>query len=122
MTNVLQHPAKRFFTALISVPAWFFAIALPLSLAWCLVLGIIDNEADQSKPFFERYANPLMWLWYGLPTFVSMLWLMSVAMKQKHSVMLGALWSIPLGCLLGTVIALPAFAVVFGFMRLTGLA
>lgn len=81
MNIIQQHPAKRFLTTLSAVPKWFYAFALPLSLGWCLLLGIMDNEADQTKPFLERYTQPLMWLWYGLPAFVSMLWLMSIAVR-----------------------------------------
>jgi hypothetical protein len=116
------NPIKRFVTSLVNVPMSFYILALPVSLAWCLVLGIIDNEADMSRPFLERYLDPLMWLWYGLSVYVSILWLASIAKRRGQNFGQTLAWTIPLGCVLGTVIGLVAFALVFGFMKLTKLA
>jgi hypothetical protein len=115
-------PIKRFVTSLVNVPMSFYILALPLSLAWCLVLGVIDNESDASRPFLERYLDPLMWLWYGLPVYGSILWLASIAQRRGHSCWQTVVWTVPLGCILGTIIGLVAFAIVFGFMKLTKLA
>ena len=115
-------PIKRFVTSLANAPMSFYFLALPVSLALCLVLGIIDNEADLGRPFLERYLDPLMWLWYGLPVYISILWLASIAKRRRHHFWQTLAWTIPLGCLLGTVIGLVAFALVFGFMKLTKLA
>ena len=123
MEAMMTHPFRRFIATLENVPRWFYAVAIPISLAWCLILGIIDNEADIGRPFLERYLDPLMWLWYGLPVLLAILWLMGIAIRYNHGLGLGMLWAIPAGCLFGTAIALGIFFVIFGFMRLmTGFA
>lgn len=103
-------------------PLRIYAVSITSALIWCYVLGIIDNESDSTQTFLVRHFDLYGFLWYGVPVAVCILWLVGSAARRGHNLNKALLWTIPLGCVAGTAIALIVFAIVFGFMKLTGIA
>jgi hypothetical protein len=114
-------PMKYFFAKLTQLPFVVYAASILSAVVWCMVLSMIDNEAPETVTFFEKYL-PAMSLLYGIPIAACIV-CFTIAIQQRGYRSVQTLkWSIPLGCLCGTVFTLLVIGTFYGWMKLTGTA
>lgn len=113
---------KEFFAEILRLPFAVYIASLLASVVWCIILGIIDNEAPTTATFIERYLDLMAWLWYGLPVTICILWLTVVIRRRGYRPLSALRWSIPLGCLCGTLLGLVIIGTIYGWIRLTNFA
>lgn len=98
------------------LPFFVYAASMFAAVVWCFLLSMLDNEAPTTTAFFERYM-PAMFLMYGIPIMISILWFTRAVQKRGYTPHKVLLWSIPLGCLCGTVFVLLAIGVMVVWMK-----
>jgi hypothetical protein len=113
---------KRFISKLATLPVLVYAASILSAVAWCVLLGIIDNETPDTATLLQRYLDPMALLWYGLPVGLCILCFTIAVQERGYRPVQALKWSIPLGCLCGTVFALLVFGILYGWMKLTGTA
>jgi hypothetical protein len=119
MDTIKGVPMKHYFAKLAQFPFPMYAASILSAVVWCMVLSMIDNEAPKTAVFFEKYL-PAMSLLYGIPIAACILCFTIAVQERGYRPVQTLKWSIPLGCLCGTVFALLVFGILYGWMKLTG--
>jgi hypothetical protein len=112
---------KHFFAKLRQLPFVVYASSILSAVVWCMVLSMFDREAPATAIFFEKYL-PAVFLLYGLPVVACILWFTIAVQERGYRSVQALKWSIPLGCLCGTVFTLLVFGVLYGWVKLTSAA
>jgi hypothetical protein len=95
-------------------PLSVYTASILAAVAWRFILSLVDNEAEAltTESFMRRYI-PAIFVMYGIPIVTTILWLTRAVQKRGYSTRKALLWSIPLGCLCGTVFVLLAIGVYY---------
>jgi hypothetical protein len=98
---------KRFINKSIArFPVCVYVVVVAASVLWCGIIGLMDNEASTPRGFIERYFQPLMLLWYGVPVALTALVLIQVLSKRGYTPQKALYWAVPLSCVVGTAVGL----------------
>lgn len=99
------------------LPFFVYAASMFAAVVWCFLLSMLDNEVPStSDNHFARYEIAFF-LMYGVPVMACILWFTRAVQKRGYTPHKALLWSIPLGCLCGTVFVLLAIGVMVVWMK-----